>query len=131
MSDQAIWTDAGTASKPEGEGITPNLAQSKLQFDKVYELYENGKERRYKLLFAINGGAFALVGFLMDKAGFLAGTDRSNVLLQWVVFVVMLGVMFLLATRMLSPSRVARADAAAIRERRPRRADGEREDIAV
>jgi hypothetical protein len=30
--------------------------------------YENGKERRYKLLFAINGGAYALVGFLMDKA---------------------------------------------------------------
>jgi len=63
--------------------------------------------------------------------GFLAGTDRSNALVQWVVFVVMLGVMFLLAIRMLSPSRAARADAAAIRERRPRRADGEREDIAV
>jgi hypothetical protein len=39
-----------------------------LECDKVFELYENGKERRYKLLFAVNGGAYALVGYLMEKA---------------------------------------------------------------
>jgi len=27
---------------------------------KLFELYENGKHRRYSLLFSINGGAFAI-----------------------------------------------------------------------
>jgi sulfoxide reductase heme-binding subunit YedZ len=65
--------------------------------------------------------------------GFLAGTDRSNRALQWSAFVVLLGVVFLLVVRMLSPSRSSRAGtttATAIREQRPRRAGGERE-IAV
>ena len=38
-----------------------------LQADKIFELYENGKDRRYKLLFAVNGGAYALIGFLIEK----------------------------------------------------------------
>ena len=29
--------------------------------------YENGKERRYTLLFAVNGGAFALAKFLIER----------------------------------------------------------------
>jgi predicted ferric reductase len=65
--------------------------------------------------------------------GFLAGTDRSNRALQWSAFVVLLGVVFLLVVRMLSPSRSSRAGtttATAIREQRPGRAGGERE-IAV
>jgi hypothetical protein len=34
-------------------------------------LYEDGKHRRYNLLFAVNGGAFALATFLVEKG--LAG----------------------------------------------------------
>ncbi|HEY5170846.1 MAG TPA: ferric reductase-like transmembrane domain-containing protein [Acidimicrobiia bacterium] len=64
---------------------------------------------------------------LVTVHGFLAGTDRSNRVLQWSAFVVMLGVVFLLVVRMLSPSRPSReGTTTAIREHR-RRADSERE----
>jgi hypothetical protein len=33
----------------------------------VFTAYENGKARRYGHLFAVNGGAFALVGFLSPR----------------------------------------------------------------
>jgi len=33
---------------------------------KLFELYENGKHRRYSLLFSINGGAFAIAKFLTE-----------------------------------------------------------------
>ena len=33
----------------------------------IYDLYENGKGRRYGLLFGVNGGAYALVGLLIGK----------------------------------------------------------------
>jgi hypothetical protein len=32
-----------------------------ISFREASELYENGKHRRYELLFAVNGGAFAIV----------------------------------------------------------------------
>src|SRR4051794_8610406 len=32
------------------------------------ELYENGKDRRYKLLFAVNGGTLAIAKFLAGDA---------------------------------------------------------------
>jgi hypothetical protein len=32
---------------------------------RIYTLYESGKGRRYGLLFTVNGGAYALVGFLV------------------------------------------------------------------
>jgi DMSO/TMAO reductase YedYZ heme-binding membrane subunit len=64
--------------------------------------------------------------------GFLAGTDRSNRTVQWSAFVVLAGIVFLLAVRLLSPSRASRAGTTtAIREQRPRRTDGEREEIAI
>ena len=40
--------------------------------------------------------------------GFLAGTDRANRALQWGAFVIGIGVIFLLAARLLTPSRPAR-----------------------
>ena len=43
--------------------------------------------------------------------GFLAGTDRRNALVQWGALVTLATVMFLLAVRLLSPSRSARATA--------------------
>jgi len=33
------------------------------------ELYENGKHRRYSLLFSINGGAFAIAKLLTGESG--------------------------------------------------------------
>jgi hypothetical protein len=51
--------------------------------------------------------------------GFLAGTDRGNRALQWSAFVVLIGVLFLLSVRVISPSRPARGAAVANRERRP------------
>ena len=54
--------------------------------------------------------------------GFLAGTDRSNRAFQWAVFLVVILVVFLLAVRLLSPSRSARSTGAtSIREPRPTR----------
>jgi DMSO/TMAO reductase YedYZ heme-binding membrane subunit len=64
--------------------------------------------------------------------GFLAGTDRSNRAVQWIAFVVLAGIVFLLVMRMLTPSRASRAGTTtAIREARPRRTDGEREEVAI
>jgi hypothetical protein len=37
----------------------------KMTLNEVYKLYEDGKHRRYTLLFAVNGGAFAIVSFLL------------------------------------------------------------------
>jgi hypothetical protein len=42
---------------------------------KLFELYENGKHRRYSLLFSINGGAFAIAKFLTED-----GVRTGNVL---------------------------------------------------
>jgi hypothetical protein len=33
----------------------------------AFELYENGKHRRYSLLFAVNGGAFAVAKLLVGE----------------------------------------------------------------
>jgi predicted membrane protein len=39
-----------------------------LTFKDVYTLYESGKGRRYGLLFSVNGGAFAILSFLIKDA---------------------------------------------------------------
>jgi hypothetical protein len=58
--------------------------------------------------------------------GFLAGTDRSNRLLQWSAFVICVGIVFLVATRLLTPSRASRRASTPIRPVHPAR-----EEIAV
>ncbi len=64
--------------------------------------------------------------------GFLAGTDRSNRLVQWAAFVVLVGIVFLVVTRILSPSRAARAGSAtAIREPTARGRRAEPDEVAV
>jgi hypothetical protein len=35
----------------------------------AFDLYENGKHRRYSLLFSVNGGAFAIAKLLLSEAG--------------------------------------------------------------
>jgi hypothetical protein len=38
---------------------------TKITLNELYKLYEDGKHRRYTLLFSVNGGAFAIVSFLL------------------------------------------------------------------
>jgi predicted ferric reductase len=61
--------------------------------------------------------------------GFLAGTDRGNRAVQWSAFIVLIGVLFLLTYRLISPSRSARL--AAARAPRERVNPAEEEPIAV
>ena len=42
------------------------------------ELYENGKHRRYSLLFSVNGGAFAIAKILADKGRRLVVQNRGG-----------------------------------------------------
>jgi hypothetical protein len=53
--------------------------------------------------------------------GFLAGTDRGNRVTQWSAFVIGVGILFLLAARLLTPSRSARSATTPIRDPRPAR----------
>jgi hypothetical protein len=39
-----------------------------LSFREAFELYENRRHRRYELLFAVNGGAFAVVKLLGERS---------------------------------------------------------------
>jgi DMSO/TMAO reductase YedYZ heme-binding membrane subunit len=64
--------------------------------------------------------------------GFLAGTDRSNRLVQYSAFALLLLVVFLVTIRVLSPSRSSRSAApSSMRDRLPRPARAEREEVAV
>ena len=52
---------------------------AKISSKEWIDLYENGKDRRYKLLFAVNGGAFAVAQLLVgtaDKGGLVLGGLR-------------------------------------------------------
>ncbi len=61
--------------------------------------------------------------------GFLAGTDHANRAVQWTALAASTGIVFLLAVRLMSPSRSARrASLPRIHDRGPRVAD---EEIAV
>ena len=44
---------------------TAVMNDTKITLNELYKLYEDGKHRRYNLLFAVNGGAFAIVSFLL------------------------------------------------------------------
>ncbi len=47
----------------------PNtLSSTQLSLKEAFDLYENGKHRRYSLLFAVNGGAFAIARLLAGGA---------------------------------------------------------------
>jgi predicted ferric reductase len=61
--------------------------------------------------------------------GFLAGTDRGNRAVQWSAFAVLVGVVFLLAVRLISPSRSARTTGAT--DIRTRGTEAQREEVAV
>jgi hypothetical protein len=49
--------------------VATGISGAELTFSDAYKLYEDGKHRRYDLLFAVNGGAFAIAKFIGDKPG--------------------------------------------------------------
>ena len=66
------------------EGVTTKVA---ISFQEAFKLYEDGKHRRYELLFAVNGGAFAIVKVMWDK-GELGGLRLPYVALGMVLFTI-------------------------------------------
>ena len=49
--------------------MTVQLTSTSLSLKEALEYYENGKHRRYSLLFAVNGGAFAVAKLLTGEPG--------------------------------------------------------------
>ena len=49
--------------------MSNRLSTTQLTLKEAYDLYENGKHRRHGLLFAVNGGAFALARLLAGEPG--------------------------------------------------------------
>ena len=45
------------------------LSSTQLTLNEAHELYETGKHRRYSLMFAVNGGAFAIARLLTAEPG--------------------------------------------------------------
>lgn len=50
------------------------------------DLYENGKNRRYSLLFAVNGGAFAIAKFANEGSIYVGGLSNALIALGMVLF---------------------------------------------
>jgi len=65
------------------------------QDKEAFELYENGKHRRYNLLFSVNGGAFAIAKLLtgeLGKAGVvLGGLNMYELSIGMIVFTLCMG----------------------------------------
>ena len=49
--------------------MTYSLSTNSLSLKEAYDLYENGKHRRYSLLFSVNGGAFAIAKLITGETG--------------------------------------------------------------
>jgi hypothetical protein len=54
------------------------------------ELYENGKHRRYGLLFSVNGGAFAIAKILAGQGNVLGGLSLRQLSVGMVLFTVVM-----------------------------------------
>ena len=54
------------------------------------ELYENGKHRRYGLLFSVNGGAFAIAKILAGQGNVLGGLSLRQLSVGMVIFTVVM-----------------------------------------
>ena len=50
------------------------------------ELYENGKHRRYALLFSVNGGAFAVAKILKSEGNVLGGLSLKELSIGMALF---------------------------------------------
>jgi len=59
----------------------------------IFKFYEDGKGRRYNLLFAVNGGVLAIAKGLSDQGEkFLAGLTLRNVAIGMVIFTVLMAI---------------------------------------
>jgi hypothetical protein len=65
----------------ETEPASPRQDVPKLYDRDMEELYENGKGRRYSLLFAVNGGAYTLAVFLLSLTQTIGRVPVDSVLL--------------------------------------------------
>jgi hypothetical protein len=64
-------------------------------YENGFKVYEEGKHRRYELLFAVNGGAFIIAKLFADKdvdAAKLGFLDPGLIALAMIVFTIVMGV---------------------------------------
>jgi len=62
---------------------------SMISFPEACKLYEDGKHRRYDLLFAVNGGAFAIAKLITPQAE-LGGLRRPHIAAGMVLFTILI-----------------------------------------
>lgn len=56
----------------------------------TFKAYEDGKSRRYSLLFSVNGGAFAIASLLLTPSTFLGRLTLPKLSLGMIAFTVLL-----------------------------------------
>ncbi len=54
------------------------------------ELYENGKHRRYSLLFSVNGGAYAVAAVIAKSGNVLGGLSLRDLSMGMVAFTIVM-----------------------------------------
>ena len=54
--------------------------------DAAFKLYEDGKHRRYTLLFAVNGGGFAIAKLLLEPTRDFGQLTRTKLALGMILF---------------------------------------------
>ncbi len=64
----------------------PEVNSMALTVREALELYENGKHRRYALLFSVNGGAFAVAKILRGEGNVLGGLSLKELSIGMVLF---------------------------------------------
>jgi hypothetical protein len=57
-----------------------------ISFREASELYENGKHRRYELLFAVNGGAFAIAKLVGEHKSGLGKLHFAEIAVGMILF---------------------------------------------
>ncbi len=65
--------------------MSTGLSTTQLTLKEASDIYEDGKHRRYSLLFAVNGGAFAVAKLLTGEPG-KAGVVLGGLALQQLAF---------------------------------------------
>jgi hypothetical protein len=63
-----------------------SLSTTQLTLNEAHQLYENGKHRRYSLMFAVNGGAFAIAKLLTGEPG-KSGMALFTAFMAWDIYV--------------------------------------------
>ena len=65
--------------------MSTGLSTTQLTLKEASDIYEDGKHRRYSLLFAVNGGAFAVAKLLTGEPG-KSGVVLGGLTLQQLAF---------------------------------------------